>query len=231
MRDPGNDALEKKIGYTYKDKLLLQTALTHTSYANEVRLKKTGSYERLEFLGDAVLEMISSEYFYKEYPDKPEGSLTRMRASAVCEQALAIAARDLELGRYIYFGKGEDLTGGRERDSILSDVVEALIGSIYLDGGLEEARGFISRFVLNDLEKKKLFYDAKSVLQERVQKLGLGELRYEPVSESGPEHEKEFEVRVTIDGRVIGSGKGHSKKLAQQQAAYEALSAMPEWEK
>ena len=231
MNQLDQSALEEKIGYHYRNPKLLKQALTHTSYANELRINKLGSYERIEFLGDAVLEMVSSDYFYHQHPGEPEGNLTKMRASAVCEQALAITARQLNLGEYILFGKGEELTGGRHRDSILSDVVEALIGSIYLDGGLEEARGFISRFVLNDLEKKKLFYDAKSVLQERVQKLGLGELRYEPVSESGPEHEKEFEVRVTIDGRVIGSGKGHSKKLAQQQAAYEALSAMPEWEK
>ncbi len=224
MRAPGNDALEKKIGYTYKDKLLLQTALTHTSYANEVRLKKAGSYERLEFLGDAVLEMISSEYFYKEYPDKPEGSLTRMRASAVCEQALAIAARDLELGRYIYFGKGEDLTGGRERDSILSDVVEALIGSIYLDGGLERARDFVNAHVLNDLDKKALFYDAKSILQEKAQRDPANHLTYRMLSESGPEHRKEFVCQALLGDRVIGEGRGHSKKMAEQQAAYEALT-------
>ncbi len=223
-------ALEKKIGYTYKDPKLLRQALTHTSYANELKINKLGSYERIEFLGDAVLEMVSSDYFYHAFPDQPEGALTKRRASAVCEQALAITAADLGLREFVLLGKGEENTGGRDRESILSDVVEAIIGSIYLDGGLDEAAKFIHRFVLNDLEKKQLFYDAKSVLQEKVAKKGKGEPCYELVSESGPEHKKEFFVRVRLGDTVIGSGKGHSKKLAQQQAAYEALTKMEEWE-
>lgn len=219
-----NTPLQERIGYTFKDPDLITTALSHTSYANEKRIKKTGSYERLEFLGDAVLEMISSDYFYKSYPDEPEGNLTKMRAAAVCEQALAITASDLNLGDHILFGKGEEMTGGRKRDSILSDVVEALIGAIYLDGGLEEAGVFIHRFVLNDLDKKKLFYDSKSILQEWVQKDPARELSYRLVSQSGPEHDKQFTVEALLDGKVIGKGKGHSKKLAEQQAAYDALT-------
>lgn len=216
--------LENKLGYSYTDKKLLKTALTHTSYANEIRIGKNESYERLEFLGDAVLEMVSSEYFYRNFPDKPEGSLTKMRASAVCEQALALAARDLELGSYIYFGRGEQQTGGAQRDSILSDVVEAIIGSIYLDGGIDHAEKFIYEHVLNDLDKKKLFYDAKSILQERIQKDPGLVLSYRMLSESGPEHNKEFVCQAVLGDRVIGQGSGHSKKNAEQNAAYEALT-------
>ncbi|MCR5338301.1 MAG: ribonuclease III [Lachnospiraceae bacterium] len=218
-----NKPLQERIGYTYKDEKLLFQALTHTSYANELGKGKHKSYERIEFLGDAVLEMISSEYFYHTYPDQPEGSLTKMRAASVCEQALAITARDIGLGEHILFGRGEENTGGRQRESILADVVEALIGSIYLDGGIDAAKDFIMKFVLNDLDRKQLFYDAKSILQERVQKDPNAVLSYRLVSESGPEHEKEFVCEALVGDKVIGRGSGHSKKQAQQQAAYEAL--------
>ncbi len=224
-----SEMLTERIGYRYRNPELLKQALMHTSYANEVKVKKLGSYERIEFLGDAVLEMVSSEYFYRTFPDETEGSLTKMRAAAVCEQALALTARNLGLGEFILFGKGEELTGGRERDSILADVVEAIIGCIYLDSGLDKASEFIYRFVLNDLDKKKLFYDAKSILQEKLQQMGKPELTYEMISESGPEHDKEFVMRAVAGGVTLGQGSGHSKKNAQQQAAYEALSHEEEW--
>lgn len=215
--------LEEKIGYHYRDQKLLRQAMTHTSFVNEQKINKLDSYERIEFLGDAVLEMISSEYFYHTYPQMPEGNLTKLRASSVCEQALAITARQLGLGSYMLFGKGEEMTGGRDRDSIIADGVEAIIGSIYLDGGFEPAKAFILRFVLNDLESKQLFYDAKSILQEMVQNQKLGELVYELIGEDGPDHDKHFRTHALIDGRVVGSGEGRSKKLAEQNAAYEAL--------
>ncbi len=161
--------LEALIGYEFKDKNLLRQALTHSSYANEQKINKSGDYERLEFLGDAVLEVVSSEFLFHKYPDLPEGKLTKIRASMVCEPSLAICARDLELGRFILLGKGEEATGGRERESITSDVMEAIIGAIFLDGGMEKAKAHISRFVLSDLENKVLFYDSKSTLQEVLQ--------------------------------------------------------------
>lgn len=220
--------LEEKIGYHYRDQKLLRQAMTHTSFVNEQKINKLGSYERIEFLGDAVLEMISSEYFYHTYPEMPEGNLTKLRASSVCEQALAITARQLGLGSYMLFGKGEEMTGGRDRDSIIADGVEAIIGSIYLDGGFEPAKAFILRFVLNDLETKQLFYDAKSILQEIVQNQKLGELTYELTGEEGPDHDKVFLTQALIDGRVVGTGAGRSKKLAEQKAAYEALLKLKE---
>ena len=215
--------LEKLIGYEFKDKKLLKQALTHSSYANEQKINKSGDYERLEFLGDAVLEVVSSEFLFHKYPDLPEGKLTKLRASMVCEPSLAICARDLDLGSYILLGKGEEPTGGRNRASITSDVMEAIIGAIFLDGGMEKAKAHIERFVLSDLEDKALFYDSKSTLQEVLQ----GELRkdfeYILNAERGPEHDKEFDVSVIVDGKVLGNGKGRTKKAAEQQAAYQAL--------
>ena len=160
------ETLEKEIAYSFKDKSLLKQALTHSSFSNEQRIRKWKNYERIEFLGDAVLELVSSDYFYHTFPEETEGNLTKMRAAAVCEQALAITARQLKLGSYMIFGKGEEASGGRERESIIADAVEAVIGAIYLDSGIEKAREFIHRFVLNDLEHKRLFYYAKSILQE-----------------------------------------------------------------
>lgn len=215
--------LEVKIGYQYKDKKLLRQAMTHSSFVNEQKMNKLGSYERIEFLGDAVLELVSSEFFYFYHPEMTEGNLTKLRASSVCEQALAITARELDLGRHLLLGKGEEMTGGRERESIIADAVEAIIGSIYLDGGFEPAKAFILRFVLNDLEKKQLFYDAKSILQEMVQIEKLGQLSYELVAETGPDHDKEFFTYVMLNEEKVGEGKGRSKKLAEQRAAYEAL--------
>ena len=214
--------LEEKIGYNFKDSHLLRHAVTHSSYVNEKHMKKADCNERLEFLGDAVLELISSEYLFFENQTMPEGELTKLRASMVCEKALAFCARDLELGSYLLLGKGEDATGGRFRESITSDALEALIGAIYLDGGFANAKEFIERFILIDLENKKLFYDSKTILQEVVQ--GEHEqLTYVLTDESGPDHNKSFTVRACIGERVIGSGTGHTKKAAEQEAAYQAL--------
>lgn len=218
-------SLEERIEYHFKNVSLLKQAVTHSSYANEQKIRKLANYERIEFLGDAVLELISSEFFYRQYPDMPEGKLTKMRASAVCEQALSITARQLEIGSFLLLGRGEEATGGRDRDSIIADAVEAVIGAIYLDGGFQAAKTFIHKFVLNDLEHKKLFYDAKSVLQEEVQNRKLGVLSYELVGEEGPEHDKAFHVAALLNGEQIGTGVGHNKKAAEQQAAYEAIIA------
>ena len=215
--------LEEKIGYTCRNKKLLKQALTHGSFAVEQTLIWWEEYERIEFLGDAVLELVSSEYLYRENPRLSEGELTKMRSSMVCEPALAYCARDIDLGKFIFLGKGEEATGGRGRESITSDVLEAIIGAVYLDGGLEAAKAFIDRFVLSDLEHKQLFYDSKTILQERVQKRGKGKLHYILVEESGPEHDKLFRVEAMIDDCKIGEGSGRTKKHAEQQAAYQAL--------
>lgn len=214
--------LEKKIGYEFSNRKLLGQAVTHSSFSNEQKINKYKNYERLEFLGDAVLELLSSRFFFETYPDMSEGEMTRLRSSMVCEPALAFCARDLDLGKYILLGKGEEATGGRKRDSIISDVMEAVIGAIYLDGGLLEADKFVRKFILSDLENKQLFYDSKTLLQEQVQKEGRT-LTYELVSESGPDHEKVFVVEAVIDGKTVGRGQGRNKKTAQQQAAYQVL--------
>ncbi|MCI8977634.1 MAG: ribonuclease III [Lachnospiraceae bacterium] len=214
--------LEKKIGYEFSEKRLLGQAVTHSSFSNEQKINKYKNYERLEFLGDAVLELLSSRFFFETYSDMSEGEMTRLRSSMVCEPALAFCARDLDLGKYILLGKGEEATGGRKRDSIISDVMEAVIGAIYLDGGLLEADKFVRKFILSDLENKQLFYDSKTLLQEQVQKEGRT-LTYELVSESGPDHEKVFVVEAVIDGKTVGRGQGRNKKTAQQQAAYQVL--------
>lgn len=215
--------LQDKIGYQFKDESLLKQALTHSSFANEQKINKLNNYERLEFLGDAVLELVSSEFLFNENKDMPEGQLTRLRASMVCEPALAYCARDIELGSYILLGKGEEATGGRKRDSITSDVMEAVIGAIFLDGGIENAKKFINHFVLSDLENKILFLDSKTLLQEEIQKKNTAQLRYELVGETGPDHDKQFSVEAYLDDKLIGSGVGRTKKAAEQQAAYEAL--------
>ena len=202
---------------------MLRQALTHSSYANEHRMKKLSDNERLEFLGDAVLEIVSSDFLYKAYPDKSEGDLTKLRASLVCEPTLAICTREMELGKYLFLGKGENLTGGRNRNSILSDALEAVIGAIYLDGGFANAKEFITRFVLNDLENKKLFYDSKTILQEIVQRDFNEPLSYELLAEEGPDHDKKFRMQAKIGEKAYGVGVGHTKKGAQQLAAYETI--------
>ncbi len=215
--------LQEKMGYFYQDEDLLKQALTHSSFANEQKINKLRDYERLEFLGDAVLELVTSEFLYMKNENLLEGELTRMRASMVCEPALAYCARDIGLGNYVMLGKGEEATGGRKRDYITSDVLEAVIGSIYLDGGLESAKKFIYQFVMSDLEHKILFLDSKTLLQEEVQKQNNAQLHYELVGEHGPDHNKEFFVNVYLNNALIGSGSGKTKKSAEQQAAYNAL--------
>ena len=215
--------LEERIGYTFKNKDLLRQALTHSSYANERRINKIGNYERLEFLGDAVLELASSEFLYREHSQLSEGNLTKLRASMVCEPALAFCARDIRLEEFILLGKGEENTGGRKRDSITSDVMEAVIGAIYLDGGMTPARAYIDRFILSDLEHKRLFYDSKSNLQEIAQGKLKKDLEYELLDVQGPEHNQTFRVQVRMGEEVLGTGEGHTKKAAEQKAAYEAL--------
>ena len=213
---------EKRIGYSFKDPELLVTALTHSSYSNEIRLKKQECNERLEFLGDAVLELISSEQIFRNHPDQPEGDLTRIRASYVCEPTLALCAREICLGDYLQLGRGEDRTGGRERDSILSDAMEATIGAVYMDGGFESAQRYVEEFILKDIEKKSLFYDSKTYLQEIVQR-DLKKLEYVLLKEEGPDHNKSFEVGVLIDGKQLTTAVGRTKKTAEQAAAYEAI--------
>ena len=215
--------LEEKIGYRFKNRYLLMCALTHSSYANEQKVRVYEDYERLEFLGDAVLEMISSAFLYRTYPERREGQLTKLRASLVCEPALAYCARDFRLEQYIRLGKGEEAGGGRAKDSIISDVCEALIGAMYLDSGdIEKPREFVMRFILSDLEGKLLFYDAKSILQERMQKDGKV-VTYAIVDESGPGHMKSYTAECRVDEQPFCRGTGKSKKAAEQEAAYQTL--------
>lgn len=217
------EEFEHIIGYSFKDKSLISEALTHSSYANEHRLNDMGNNERLEFLGDAVLEISISEYLYNQYPDEPEGYLTKMRASIVCEPTLALCSKDIRLGEFLLLGKGEELTGGRERKSITSDAFEAVIGAIYLDGGFANAKEFIKKFILADIKDKQLFYDSKTILQEIVQAKGDKNLVYKLVGENGPDHNKQFEVNAMLGDEVVGRGIGRTKKAAEQEAAYNAI--------
>lgn len=215
--------LEEKIGYHFQNFDLLHHAMIHSSYANERHLKKSECNERLEFLGDAVLELVSSEYLFFEDMEMPEGELTKTRASMVCEPALAFCARDMDLGSYLLLGKGEEATGGRKRDSITSDALEALIGAIYIDGGFANAKEFIHKFILSDLDDKKLFYDSKTILQEIVQGSFEEGITYHLVKEEGPDHNKSFSVTVNIGSKSYGMGVGRTKKAAEQEAAYHAI--------
>lgn len=215
--------LENRIGYHFQNEELLKQAMMHSSYINEQHLPKHSCNERLEFLGDAVLELVSSEFLYQAHPTVSEGELTRSRASMVCEPSLAFCARDIELGSYLLLGKGEEATGGRERDSVTSDAMEALIGAIYLDSGFTSAKEFIHRFVLSDLENKKLFFDSKTILQEIVQAQEGKSVNYRPLGEEGPDHNKVFYVEAYIGEVCYGTGKGRTKKAAEQEAAYQAI--------
>lgn len=218
--------LQERIGYQFREERLLRQALTHSSYANEKHMKKLSDNERLEFLGDAVLEVTASEFLYRNHPTLPEGDLTKFRASLVCEPTLAFCTKEMELGDYLYLGKGEEQTGGRERKSILSDALEAVIGAIYLDGGFEAAKRFVERFILTDIEHKKLFFDSKTLLQEIVQAQYEEALHYELLGEEGPDHNKQFCVEARIGDRAVGEGRGRTKKAAEQEAAYQALLAL-----
>lgn len=215
------------IDYTFKDKNLVTTALTHSSYANEFH-DGTKYNERLEFLGDSVLSIVVSDYIYLNCPDLPEGKLTKLRASLVCEKSLYQYAKQIDLGSYIRLSRGERNSGGDDRPSILSDAFEALIAAIYLDGGIEPARKFILRFVIPDISssKPKKFKDYKTTLQEIIQKNPEERLTYVLVKETGPDHDKHFVVEVHLNSNVIGKGGGRSKKEAEQQAAREALELM-----
>ena len=218
------ELLEKKSAYHFQNPHLLKQAMTHSSYANEHKAKGYHDNERLEFLGDAVLEVVSSEFLFRHYPTLPEGDLTKLRASIVCEPTLALCARELDLGDFLLLGKGEEHTGGRKRDSIVSDAMEALIGAIYLDGGFASAKEFVHRFIMTDIEHKKLFYDSKTILQEQVQKNWHdGEISYVLTGEEGPDHDKTFLVDLYVAGEKKSSGKGRTKKAAEQDAAYRCL--------
>lgn len=217
------EKLEQVIGYRFRDKTLLSHAMTHSSYANERHWEKARNNERLEFLGDAVLELVSSDFLFQKSGQMPEGEMTRTRASMVCEQALAYCAGEIHLGEYLLLGRGEEATGGRERSSVVSDAMEALIGSIYLDGGFASAKEFIHKFILNDMEHKKLFYDSKTILQEIVQSRCEEGLSYQLLREEGPDHNKMFEVAAKIGEKEIGRGTGRTKKAAEQLAAYRGI--------
>lgn len=216
--------LEKKIGYKFKNTELLELALSHSSYANEKHGRQNN--ERLEFLGDSVLGFVTAEYLFSTLGDRPEGELTKLRANAVCEKSLAVFANEISLGDYLLLGKGEIMTGGRERPSILSDAFESVIAAIYLDGGIEEAKKFVLRFVSKSTTDTSEATDYKTLLQEVIQKNPDEHLTYRLVAESGPDHNKEFTVEVYLNSNCVGTGKGHSKKKAEQAAAREALELM-----
>ncbi len=222
------EAIERKLNYTFRDKLLLVNALTHSSYANENRGHSCESNERLEFLGDSVLGFVVADALYRRESELPEGRMTRVRAQLVCEDSLRRVATELGLGSYIRLGRGEEHTGGRNRASILADAVEALIAAMFLDGGLEVARAFIERNILSALDKGDwlAFGDGKTELQELVQRKSGQTLSYELVSESGPDHNKTFRMRVLLNGEPIGSGEGRTKKEAEQSAARAALKEL-----
>lgn len=223
-------ALEERLGYSFRNRALLETALTHSSYANENRASGIVCNERLEFLGDSVLGVTVADFLYRHFPDMPEGRMTRLRAELVCEQSLHRVALELHLGDYLRLGKGEEHNGGRKRASILSDAVEAVIAAMYLDAGMETAAGFIHRCLLDDVRaiETPSFTDYKTSLQELVQRHSGQVLSYELVGEEGPDHAKTFRVQVCLNGDPIGRGTGRTKKEAEQAAAANALEALRE---
>ena len=219
--------LEQALGYTFRDRSLLENALRHSSYANENRREGLCSNERLEFLGDAVLGFVVAEYLYRTYPDHPEGDLTRMRAELVCEGSLAAVAAELRLGGHLLLGHGEDAGGGRTRASINADAVESIIAAAYLDGGFDAASTLIYRLILNKTRRQiPVNTDYKTMLQELVQREKNQTLKYCLVSESGPDHDKEFRVIVLLNDRIIGEGRGRSKKRAEQAAAEQGIASL-----
>lgn len=220
--------LETALGYTYRDRELLTMALSHSSYANERFQNPLCSYERLEFLGDSILGFVTADYLYKTFPEKHEGELTRIRAELVCEQTLAKVARELHLGDYLLLGHGEKQSGGSNRASILCDVMESLVAAAYLDGGFEAARGILTRLVLPHITDVVRTHDYKTELQELIQRKRDQSLTYELIGESGPDHCKEFAVRVLLNGEPVGQGTGSSKKRAEQAAAKIAIQKLTE---
>lgn len=217
---------EKKLGYCFRDKELLKKALTHSSYANEHRKEGIGSNERLEFLGDAILGLVVAEYLYRAHPDKPEGELTKLRAELVCEKSLAEVAQQLELGKVLILGHGESHGGGSHRPSMLADAVEAVLAASYLDGGMEVPKGIIERLILPREQKHSGTGDYKTRFQELVQRHRDQVITYELTGESGPDHDKSFQVCVLLNGTVVGTGAGSSKKRAEQAAARAAIEAL-----
>ena len=219
--------LETAIGYRFKNITLLQNALAHSSYANERWHDSLKSNERLEFLGDSILGMAVAEYLYRNFQDRPEGELTRMRADMVCETSLAAVADKIGLGAHLLLGHGEERFGGRQRASILADAVESVIAACFLDGGMEAARDFVSKYILTEVPVKQMHNaDYKTALQELVQQKKDQVLTYELIGESGPDHDKQFRVQVLLNGAPIGEGAGRSKKRAEQDAAHNALTAL-----
>ena len=219
--------LEKKLGYTFRCKEQLQAALYHSSYANEHRAGGITSNERLEFLGDSILGFVVADYLYRSFPDKPEGELTRIRADLVCEKNLARAAATIRLGSFLLLGHGEEHGGGRKRDSIVSDAMESVIAASYMDGGFSAAKEIIDRLILCDVPAGKPHnFDYKTALQELVQRKKDQVLRYELIGESGPDHDKKFDVEVLLNGKPCGKGTGSSKKRAEQAAAAAAIDAL-----
>ena len=219
--------LEKRLIIILMISALLLQALTHSSYANEMRMNKENNNERLEFLGDAVLELVTSEYVFKSHNHLPEGDLTKLRASIVCEQSLSSCAKDLNIGDFLLLGKGEELSGGRHRESILSDALEAIIGAIYLDGGFTNAKEFVHKFILNNVEHKELFFDSKTILQEIIQNdNNKQKIRYKLISEEGPDHNKSFTIALYVGNEQYGCGIGKTKKAAEQEAAMQAIKKL-----
>lgn len=230
--DPLFGELSKVLAYDFKDKDLIKTAITHTSFANEAR-GRVDHNERLEFLGDSVLSLSVSEFIYKTYPKLPEGSMTKLRAGVVSEFTLAKIAKSMGLGKYLRLGKGEQINGGRHRDSILADAFEAIIAAIYLDGGLEPAKEFVIRQLadsIKSLSKSDGSWDSKTLLQELLQVSNKADIRYEIIAEDGPDHNKSFTAQISNNGKIIGTGQGKSKKEAEQMAAYNALKKINEEE-
>ena len=229
MNNSNLEQFEDIIKYKFNNIELLRKAFTHSSYANEKHIEKYDNNERLEFLGDAVLELVISDYIFKNYPHMPEGELTKLRAGTVCEGSLAERARDISLSDYIMLGKGEETTGGRHRDSILADAFEAVIGAVYLDGGFDAARRHILGQLESTVGRIRLalnIIDCKTRLQEEIQKTSKEPIHYEIVGESGPDHDKLFMAAVRHEGRLLGEGRGKSKKEAEQSAALDALKKM-----
>ena len=220
------EKLQDLIGLKFADTANLKSAISHSSFVNELKVNKWEDYERLEFLGDAVLEIVSSDFLFKHHPDMPEGELSKLRASLVCEPSLAFTAKRMNLSEYILLGKGEDASGGRNRNSILSDVFEAIIGAVYLEFGYMAAKEYIEKFLLNDISENQLFVDSKSRMQIYVQSKDNMSLEYKVIEETGPDHDKHFVVEVHLNSNIIGKGGGRSKKEAEQQAARVALELM-----
>ena len=222
------ESLEKKLGYTFRDRSLLSEALNHSSYANEHRSAEVSSNERLEFLGDSVLGFVTAEFLFKTYGKLPEGDRTRLRAALVCAQSLYEVAKFLGLGQYLKLGKGEEAGGGRQRQSILADATEAVFAAVYLDGGMERVRELICRVLLSRAPAAEERRDYKTTLQEIVQRRSGQVLTYHMVDESGPDHNKTFLFQVRLNGAPVGQGRGHSKKEAEQAAARDALEKLHE---